>query len=156
MIEIARIGPDFATWENLLSLILSSFGYMNGVIDPPSSALGLTTESLRSKAETEIAFVARAEGALAGCVFLRTEPDCLYIGKLAVDPGRQGKGIGRCLLATAEDTARTLHLPQLRLETRIELVGNHSRFAAWGFRRTAEKSHAGYDRVTFVEMRKVL
>ncbi|MGO7418170.1 GNAT family N-acetyltransferase, partial [Rhizobium ruizarguesonis] len=33
---------------------------------------------------------------------------------------------------------------------------NHAVFAAWGFSRTAEKSHPGFARTTFVEMRKVL
>ena len=57
---------------------------------------------------------------------------------------------------TAEAIARDLGKPTLRLETRIELTGNHRRFGAWGFVRTAEKSHAGYDRITFIEMQKHL
>ena len=58
--------------------------------------------------------------------------------------------------AKAEAIARDLGKPALRLETRIELTGNHRRFGAWGFVRTAEKSHAGYDRITFIEMQKHL
>ncbi|EJZ16670.1 GNAT family N-acetyltransferase, partial [Rhizobium sp. Pop5] len=81
---------------------------------------------------------------------------CLYVGKLAVLPAAQGKGLGRRLLAVAEETAAALGLAALRLETRIELTDNHAVFAAWGFERTAEKAHPGFTRTTFIEMRKIL
>lgn len=156
MIEILRINNDFARWDELLALILSSFSYMDGVIDPPSSAHRLTLASLAQKATSEIAFTAIEENRLIGCVFLKPEADCLYVGKLAVAPGQQGKGLGRQLLSIAENNARDLDVPALRLETRIELVGNHTTFGRWGFLKTAEKSHPGFDRVTFIEMRKDL
>jgi N-acetylglutamate synthase-like GNAT family acetyltransferase len=151
-----RIDESFARWGELLDLVLASFAYMEGRIDPPSSATRLTMESLVEKAKAEIAYVVEDAGQLAGCIFLRPEKDCLYVGKLAVLPSAQGKGIGRRLLDIAEETALDLGLPALRLETRIELVGNHATFAAWGFERTAEKSHPGFTRVTFIEMKKAL
>ncbi|MBB3593005.1 N-acetylglutamate synthase-like GNAT family acetyltransferase [Rhizobium sp. BK529] len=151
-----RIDGSFARWSELLHLIRASFAYMDGRIDPPSSAIRLTVESLTEKAKAEIAYAVENDGWLTGCMFLRPEADCLYIGKLAVLPSAQGKGIGRRLLDIAEETARDLDLPALRLETRVELVDNHSTFSAWGFARTAEKSHPGFTRTTFVEMRKTL
>lgn len=36
MIEIAKIGEEFNRWQELLALIMSSFAYMDGVIEPPS------------------------------------------------------------------------------------------------------------------------
>ena len=151
-----RTDESFARWSELLDLVLASFAYMEGRIDPPSSAIRLTVESLAEKAKAEIAYAVENDGRLAGCIFLRPETDCLYVGKLAVLPSAQGKGIGRRLLDIAEKTACDLGLPALRLETRIELVGNHSTFAAWGFAKTAEKSHPGFVRATFIEMRKAL
>lgn len=157
MVEIIRIGSDFRRWTELLGLVRDAFSYMDGVIDPPSSALTLTAQTLEQKAKAEIAFAAIAEYRLVGCVFLRPEPpDFLYIGKLAVHPGVQGKGIGHLLLSQAEATAGSLVLPALRLETRIELTGNHACFAAWGFVRTSENRHAGFDRTTSIEMQKRL
>lgn len=155
-IAIERIGPDFVRYEDLLSLIHTAFAYMDGRIDPPSSAHRLTPELLRQKAQTEIAFAAIEDGRLIGCVFLKPEETALYIGKLAVHAQVQGRGVGRRLLRQAEATAHALGLATLRLETRVELVENHSRFAAWGFARTAEHSHPGYDRITSIEMRKTL
>lgn len=156
MIEIVRIDGNFGRWHELLALITSSFSYMDAVIDPPSSAHRLTPASLSQKASEEIAFVAVEDGELLGCVFLRPETDCLYVGKLAVALVQQGRGIGRRLLDVTEKTAQDLELSMLRLETRIELVDNHTTFGRWGFRKTSEKSHPGFDRITFIEMRKEL
>ncbi len=156
MIEIRRIDKDFKQFEELLALILSAFSYMDGVIDPPSSAHRLTLDNLAQKAKDEIAFVALDGDDLAGCIFCRPEASCLYIGKLAVSPSSQGKGVGFALLQKAEELAGTLGLATLRLETRIELTGNHRRFSAWGFSKTAENSHPGYTRVTSIEMMKHL
>jgi ribosomal protein S18 acetylase RimI-like enzyme len=153
---IQRLDSSFGRWDELLELILASFGYMNGLIDPPSSALSLTPQSLREKSRKEIGYVAFDGDQLAGCIFCRPQADSLYIGKLAILPSEQGKGIGRRLLAVAEATARERGLDALRLETRIELTCNHATFASWGFLKTAENRHAGFDRTTSIEMRKVL
>ena len=155
-VTISRIGESFHRYEELLALIMGSFAYMDRVIDPPSSAHRLTVDSLKDKARDEIGLIAEIEGRLLGCAFLRPEPAFLYVGKLAVSPEAQGSGIGSRFLTEAEAIARDLGKPSLRLETRIELTGNQRRFGAWGFVRTAEKSHAGYDRITFIEMQKHL
>ncbi len=155
-IEVLRIDAGFDRYEELLDVILAAFAYMDERIDPPSSAHRLTPATLRQKAAQEIAFAAIDKGRIVGCVFLKPEESSLYIGKLAVHPAAQGQGIGRLLLARAEETARELGLSSLRLETRVELTENHRLFAAWGFGKTAENRHAGYDRTTSIEMRKPL
>ena len=154
--KIIRIDENFGRWNELLQLILLSFAYMNDRIDPPSSALGLTPQSLAGKAGNEIGYLALEGEDLLGCMFLRPEQECLYVGKLAVVPKAQGRGVGRQLLQVVEAVARERRLPVLRVDTRIELTANHAVFAAWGFAKTAEKSHPSFDRVTYIEMRKVL
>ena len=155
--KLVPIDQAFADWDALMSLILASFAYMHPRIDPPSSALRLTRQSLKQKAETEKAYAAIENGHLVGCIFCKPEPpECLYIGKLAVAPDAQGRGVGRLLLQAAEACAVECGLSCLRLETRIELEENHRLFARWGFVRTAEASHPGFTRPTFIEMRKAL
>lgn len=156
MIEIVRIDESYDRFEQLLALILSSFAYMDSVIDPPSSAQRLTLDNLAQKTKDEIAFVALDGHELMGCIFCKPEAASLYVGKLAVSPLVQGKGVGYALLRKAEDVAHDLGLAALRLETRIELTENHRRFAVWGFTKTAENSHPGYTRVTSIEMMKRL
>jgi GNAT superfamily N-acetyltransferase len=155
MVELSRLDDSFSRWDALLALVRTSFAYMEGRIDPPSSAHRLTPETLAEKARDEIGYVIADGDTLLACAFFRPEPpDFLYLGKLAVSPAAQGKGLGKLLLATADDTARQLGLPKLRLETRIELVENHATFAAWGFVNTAENRHAGFDRTTSIEMQR--
>lgn len=156
-IAISRIDPEsFTEWRALHALIMDAFAYMEGLIDPPSSAHRLTPDNLKEKAGVETGIVAVEGSDLLGCVFCKAEPESLYIGKFAISPRAQGKGVGRLLLAAAEARARELGAPALRLETRIELTANHAIFSKWGFVRTAERSHPGYDRVTQIEMRKTL
>ncbi|MDQ0562932.1 GNAT superfamily N-acetyltransferase [Rhizobium mesoamericanum] len=152
--NIVPIDEGFQRWDELLMLILSAFAYMNDRIDPPSSALQLTPTTLAAKAHSEIAYAAMEGDILCGCVFLRPEEGCLYIGKLAIAPDAQGRGIGRKLLTVAEQVARDRALASLRLETRIELVENHDVFTCWGFEKTAENAHPGFTRTTSIEMRK--
>jgi predicted N-acetyltransferase YhbS len=155
-LETVRLDQSFERWHELLNLILASFAYMDGRIAPPSSALELTPQSLQEKAEREIGYVVSEGNALLGCIFCRPEPECLYIGKLAVLPAEQGTGIGGMLLGLAEETARRLNLSVLRLETRVELTGNHAAFARWGFVKTAENAHPGFGKTTSIEMQKTL
>lgn len=46
------------------------------------------------------------EDALVGCVFLHKKKERLYLGMFAVSPIAQGKGIGKKILAAADDLAR--------------------------------------------------
>lgn len=157
MVSINKLPNDFTDWSDLLSLIMSAFAYMDERIDPPSSAHRLTEASLAQKAKDEICYIAEDQGVLVGCIFCRPEPPLfLYIGKLAISKAMQGKGIGRALLERAELEAVERGLPNLRLETRIELRENHQAFQRWGFVKTADRSHPGYDRITFIEMMKPL
>ncbi len=102
MITIVQIDETFDRVEELLALIMSSFAYMDGVIDPPSSAHRLTPDNLRQKIRDEIAFVAFDDGDMLGCIFCKPEAASLYVGKLAVSPAAQGRGIGKALLRTAK------------------------------------------------------
>lgn len=155
--NLVPVDETFGDWDALLALILTSFAYMQPRIDPPSSALHLTRQSLMEKARVEKAYAAVETGRLLGCIFCKPEPpDCLYIGKLAVAPDAQAKGIGRLLLQAAEAYAADCGLTCLRLETRIELSENHRVFERWGFVQTAKGCHPGFTRATFVEMRKTL
>lgn len=99
MIRIARVGEEFDRWQDLLALIMASFAYMDGVIDPPSSAHRLTLENLSEKARAEIAFVALDGDELLGCLFCRPEPPaCLYVGKLCVSRKRRERASAGCCL----------------------------------------------------------
>ncbi|MDG4883510.1 GNAT family N-acetyltransferase [Mesorhizobium sp. WSM4884] len=153
---VTELPPDFARWDELLALILRAFAYMDDAIDPPSSAHLLTPEGLRRKAGQETAFLAVENGHIVGCVFALERAKDFYVGKLAVEPSLQGRGIGGRLMQAVEDLARRHGKYAIELQTRIELIANQAAFARLGFRETGRTAHAGYDRPTSITMRKVL
>lgn len=155
-LAIRRGAEGFEAWDDLLALILSSFAYMNGRIDPPSSALSLSPERLRRKCEEETVFLAYLDKRLVGCAFLAKRGDLAYLGKLAVAPDLQGCGIGKQLITEMEHYARISGMNAIELETRIELTENHAAFARLGFREVGRGAHPGYDHPTSITMRKTL
>ncbi|SFN80131.1 Acetyltransferase (GNAT) family protein [Mesorhizobium sp. NFR06] len=155
-ISIVGLPPDFARWDDLLVLIRRAFAYMDGIIDPPSSAHLLTTDGLGEKAKRETGFLAVENGRIVGCVFALERMRDVYVGKLAVEPRLQGQGIGARLMRAVEDLARECGKEAIELQTRIELTANHAAFARLGFRETGRTAHEGYDKPTSITMRKVL
>ena len=155
-ISIIGLPADFDRWDDLLALIRRAFAYMDGVIDPPSSAHLLSADSLAEKAKREAGFVAVENGRIVGCVFALERARDFYVGKLAVEPVLQGQGVGTRLMQAVEDLARARGKDAIELQTRIELTANHAAFARLGFRETGRTAHAGYDRPTSITMRKVL
>ncbi|TIX76202.1 MAG: GNAT family N-acetyltransferase, partial [Mesorhizobium sp.] len=95
LVSAEQLPPDFDRWDEVLALIRRAFASMDGLIDPPSSAHRLTVENLRDKARQETGFAALKDGRIVGCVFVLERANDLYVGKLAVEPGFQGQGIGR-------------------------------------------------------------
>lgn len=143
-----RLEADDAMLGAVLGLIRTTFAYMEGRIDPPSSLHRLTREELaRQAAEGEVWAIVAADRPVA-CVFLTPRPPVLCLGKLAVAPTHRGRGFARRLVALAEARAQALGLDAVELESRVELTENHSAFAAMGFRVAGERAHPGYDRAT--------
>ena len=155
-ISIVGLQADFDRWGDLLALIRRAFAYMDGVIDPPSSAHLLSADSLAEKAKKETGFLAVENDRIVGCVFALERARDFYVGKLAVEPALQGQGVGARLMQAVEDLARERGKDAIELQARIELTANHAAFARLGFRETGRTAHQGYDRPTSITMRKVL
>ena len=153
-IAIKRAAADTADWQSVLDLVLEAFAYMEGRIDPPSSAHRLTVEAMAAQTEEGAVFIAEGrDDTLLGCVFLKPKGDALYLGKLAIRPARQGEGIGRRLFEASIEEARTRNLPEIELQARVELTENHAAYAAMGFREVGRTAHDGYNWPTSVTMR---
>jgi GNAT superfamily N-acetyltransferase len=68
--------------------------------------------------------LAEDEGALVGCVYAEPRGESGYLGLLSVDPARQAKGVGRFLVAAAEEHCRRagcLRMDMLIVNLRTEL-----------------------------------
>ena len=141
-------------WQSLLTLIRRAFAGMEGRIDPPSSDRQLSVESLATL--SKFAEIWAIGSPPIACMILTRKPDRLYLGKLAVDPAQQGRGLARKLIQHAETRARALGLPRLELQARVELTENHALFQHLGFVETARTAHPGFDRPTSITFTKDL
>lgn len=75
--------------------------------------------------------LAENEGALAGCVYVEVHGERGYLGMLSVDPSLQKTGLGRRMVAAAEEFAREMGAHRMELTVvhlRTELPPIYSKF----------------------------
>jgi len=63
-------------------------------------------QGVRKYMSTGTFLLAEDAAGLAGCVYIEEHGERSYLGLLSVEPQRQGRGLGRKLMAEAEDFAR--------------------------------------------------
>jgi predicted N-acetyltransferase YhbS len=122
----------------------------------------LSVADLQSHFKSGTFLVAEESGQIAGCIFVKRTGDRAYFGLLSVDPGRQKAGIGRRLVAAAEEFAREMEARFMDIRVinlRTELPGIYEKL---GYRISgtvpypAERNHMLTQPVHFVCMSKEL
>ncbi len=98
------------------------------------------------------AFVAEDAGDVAGLIVLIRQPDHVLIENVAVDPLRQGIGIGRALLGYAETHACELGMRSLRLYTNAAMTENLVLYPSLGYREVDRRRENGFERVYFSKL----
>jgi ribosomal protein S18 acetylase RimI-like enzyme len=93
--------------------------------------------------------VAESEGQVVGILVLVPMEDHLLVENVAVDPAAQRTGLGRRLMARAEDQARARGLSQLRLYTNEKMVENLAWYPRLGYHETERRAESGFARVFF-------
>jgi ribosomal protein S18 acetylase RimI-like enzyme len=93
--------------------------------------------------------VAVDRGEIVGVLVLRRQPDSLLLENVAVAPERQGHGIGRTLIAFAEQRALQLSLAKVTLYTNALMTENLSLYQRLGYREVGRRQEYGFDRVFF-------
>ncbi len=79
-------------------------------------------------------YVALAGERIVGAVRTKTQEKDLYINQIAVDPARQGTGVGSWLLQRIDEMARARGLGSLSLETAEMAVANIRLYQRHGFK----------------------
>jgi ribosomal protein S18 acetylase RimI-like enzyme len=80
-------------------------------------------------------------------IVLLPAPNYLLLDNIAVSPTRQGLGLGRRLLAFAEDEALRRGYREIRLYTHQTMVENQRLYPSIGYEETGRGGEGGYDRV---------
>jgi ribosomal protein S18 acetylase RimI-like enzyme len=102
--------------------------------------------ALVAAGEVTVATVAEA---VVGVLVTRPAGSSLLLESAAVDPGHQGMGIGRALVAHAEALAAAAGLEAVELYTNQAMTENLLLYPRLGYVETARRSEDGYRRVYF-------
>jgi GNAT superfamily N-acetyltransferase len=94
-------------------------------------------------------WVLDGDGVIVGVLELVVRADHLWIENVAIAPERQGRGLGRRLLAHAEDEARRRGLAEIGLLTNERYIDNIAMYQRHGYRETHREPHLGTDLVYF-------
>jgi GNAT superfamily N-acetyltransferase len=73
--------------------------------------------------------------------------DHLYVENIAVDPGAQGRGLGRALMEFAEQEAARHRLNRLALVTHEVMTENQAIYARLGYVEIERRAEDGYRRI---------
>jgi ribosomal protein S18 acetylase RimI-like enzyme len=95
------------------------------------------------------AWVAEADGEVAGLLVLVVGQGYLLLENVAVLPSAQRRGIGARLLRLAEDEARARGLGEIRLYTNEAMTENLAYYPSRGYVETHRAEQDGFRRVFF-------
>ncbi|MHB2165398.1 GNAT family N-acetyltransferase [Alsobacter sp. R-9] len=119
---------DFSGLERLQHGAYAANRTILGVVPIPLQA------DYRTILETMEVWLADGDGGPAGALIVEPRVDDLLVWSIAVDPSRQGSGLGNRLLAAAEDRARALGHATVRLYTGQKLTRNVGWYSRHGYR----------------------
>lgn len=137
LIELAYRGPEAAKgWTSEAALLTG----------PRSSP----AEIAQLIGDPDSRFVtARRGDRLIGCALIQKRGDGAYFGMFAIQPGEQGTGLGKTMMAQCEMAARELwgarHLKLTVISLRDKLIAWYERR---GFRQTGEREPFPFDSAT--------
>ncbi len=141
MIRCAR-PADRAAIERI---VRAAYGlYVERIGKPPGPMLDDYTALI---SDGRVSVLKEADRTMAAIIVLLPEPDHLLLDNIAVRPDRQGQGLGRRLIAFAEEQARRLGHSEVRLYTHEKMTENIALYTRLGFVETGRGQQAGYDRV---------
>ena len=142
-IKIRRAGKeDCAVIEAIVAAAYSV--YIERIGKPPGPMLD---DYARRVAEGVVWVLEEEGGNIAAIIVLLVKADHLLLDNVAVRPDRQGRGLGRTLIAFAEAEARHIGLAELRLYTHAKMTENITLYTRLGFTETSRGHESGYDRV---------
>lgn len=94
-------------------------------------------------------WVATDRDQVVGVLVLRPQDTALLLESVAVDPARQGQGIGRSLIDHAERVAREAGLGAVDLYTNALMTENLRLYPSLGYEVVDRRREDGFDRVYF-------
>ena len=152
-VAIRTAGPDDA--DVIADITRTAFGQFEGRVYPPFRAHAQTPAHVRGEMEAKgfVYGLALVDGRPAGHVRWRLRPGYMHVSRLAVLPECRGFGVGRRLMAWAEEEARRRRVRVLRGEVRTALTDVLKYYMDMGYRVIGYASLQGARCLTLIEKR---
>lgn len=145
VVEIRRACLDDV--DSIAEIVRSAYGiYVERIGSEPAPMLS----NYRGLVDDGNVWVAtNPDRLITGVLVLQNKGRWLLLENVAVRPASQGQGIGRRLVAFAEQMARDFGLAEIRLYTNRQMVENIRWYLQLGFQETGRLREDGFDRVYF-------
>src|SRR4051812_8512909 len=139
-VQIRRAGPDDAA--SIAATLYKSFLAYEALYTPEAFAATVSTPGqIRERLKEGPIWVALQSETVVGTVSVVPKGEALYVRGMAVDPAARGRGVGRKLLARAEEFAAQSECKCLFLSTTPFLARAITLYEHYGFRRTDDGPH---------------
>ena len=117
----------------ILAVTSAAYARYSGRLEPPSSVFRETGDAIMRYLESGGVIVAVSGEEIVGAVRYEPREDHVYLGRLAVLPAWQKRGIGRRLVAAVEEWTLLLGLDEVQLGVRPELHENRGLYLHLGY-----------------------
>jgi tRNA threonylcarbamoyladenosine biosynthesis protein TsaE len=152
--RIVPCGPERA--EEVHRLTQAAFR-VHRTLDPPSGAGRESVAVVRDALAAGGGAIAELAGRPVGCLrWTILEDGDFRVGRVAVEPDLQRRGVGTALMAWAEREALRRGCPAVFAGVRTGLPGNLAFYRRLGYDVVGERRHDGYDHTTWLALRKPL
>jgi GNAT superfamily N-acetyltransferase len=102
---------------------------------------------LRVIRECRVTVAEEAAGKIVGVLVLSETRRGFLLDNVAVDPARQGRGVGRALLSRAEEEAQRAGHRSIHLYTHVAMTENRSLYERLGYVEFDRRTERGFTRV---------
>ena len=131
VVLVGAAGPEHA--DEVVSVIQAGFG-ARPVLDPPSTALEETRESVAAVLTAHGGLLARLDGRPVGALLFEPDGDTMRLRRVSVVPDAQGHGIAKALAHAAAEGAAIRGFRRLALIARTELPATVGLWEGLGYR----------------------
>jgi tRNA threonylcarbamoyladenosine biosynthesis protein TsaE len=135
MVDVVEVGPEAAA--EVVAIIHDAFGHRPG-LDPPSTALDETAESVAAALGAGGGLLAMLDGRPVGALLMEPTEESLVLRRVSVCPDAQRHGVAWTLRAAAETVASRRGFARVHVSARAELPATVRFWARGGYRQVAE------------------
>ena len=131
VVVVGTAGAEHA--DEVVSMVHAAFG-ARPVLDPPSTALEETADSVATVLTSHGGLVARLDGRPVGALLFEPDGETLRLRRVSVVPDAQGHGIAKALAHAAAEEAARRGFRRLALTARTELPATVGLWEGLGYR----------------------